>query len=321
MSILVVGEHNKKNIADSTKCTIKAASHLNMDIDLLLFGQANDVLEEARKLNYVNKIVLIENLELDDELVEPIERAILPLLGKYSHIFLSSTSFGKNLAPRIAAKLDVAQISDITRVIDPMTYERFVYAGNIIQIIQSSDSKLVVTVRASAFDLSGLTGDLVLVKFIERINFDYEGRLYKYSRLIGKFISQKEGRPELGSAKIIISGGAGLGSQENFNKIIHPLAKVLNAAVGATRSAVDAGYISNDFQIGQTGKIVSPLLYIAIGISGAPQHLAGIKDSKIIVAINKDKDAPIFNYADYAIVGDLFEVVPEFLNSLINFSD
>lgn len=309
MVIIVIAENNKVNIDYSTQCVIKAASHLSIDIDLLLFGKENDeVVKQSRKINCIRSIICVGNIELEFDRVENISNAIFPLLRDYTHIFIASTSFGKSLAPRLAAKLDVAQISNITKVIDSKTYERPVYTGKAIQVIKSNYSKIVVTVRVSAFD--AIDYDQVnSVAQVRKIHVDKQ-HAREYSRLVQR-INFHKNLLDLSSANIVVAGGFGLGSKDNFDKLIKPLACILNAAIGATRAAVEANYISNDFQIGQTGKSIAPSLYIAIGVSGAIQHIAGICDSKIIVAINKDINAPIFNYATYGMVGDLFSIVPK----------
>ncbi|CAB3809701.1 Electron transfer flavoprotein subunit alpha [Paraburkholderia caffeinitolerans] len=255
------------------------------------------------------KVLLADAPQLEVGLAENVEATVLSIAKNYTHILAPATAAGKNVTPRIAAKLDVAQISDITAVDSPDTFERPIYAGNAIAIVQSVDPIKVITVRTTGFDAVAAEGGSAAV---EKIEAAADSGL---SQFVGREVTKLD-RPELTSAKIIVSGGRGLGSGENYTKVLEPLADKLNAALGASRAAVDAGYVPNDYQVGQTGKIVAPQLYVAVGISGAIQHLAGMKDSKVIVAINKDEEAPIFSVADYGLVGDLFTLVPELVKEL-----
>lgn len=316
MRILLVGEHNKQGISYETKCAITALSQLKLITDFLIIDCENNstILNEAKKLFDFHKIFVIQNIDIKKELAQGLEKIILSLLDQYTHVFFLSTTFGRNLAPRIAAKLDVAQISDIIKVVNITTYERHIYACNAIQRIQSTDKKIIITVKSSSFEpiqknlLKSQESKCVII-FIDANTYN----LCRYASLITRIYTDKQCF-SLQSSKIIVSGGLGLGSKENFDRLIRPFAKKLNAAVGATRGAVDAGYVTNDLQIGQSGKTVSPIIYFAIGISGAVQHCAGIRDAKVIVAINQDRDAPIFEYATYGIVGDLFFIVPKLSN-------
>ncbi|SAL69684.1 electron transfer flavoprotein subunit alpha/beta [Caballeronia choica] len=313
MTILVIAEQDAASIKPATLNTIAAAaviaSFSNRDIHVLVAGHhARGAADAAAKIAGVTKVLLADAPQLADGLAENVEATVLTLLSDpsndYSHILAPATAYGKNIAPRIAAKLDVAQISDITAVVAEDTFERPIYAGNAIAVVQSSDAIKVITVRTTGFDPVAAAGGNAPVETIDAAA----------DAGISQFVSRqvtKLDRPELTSADIIVSGGRGLGSGENYTKVLEPLADTLGAAMGASRAAVDAGYVPNDYQVGQTGKIVAPQLYIAVGISGAIQHLAGMKDSKVIVAINKDPEAPIFSVADYGLVGDLFSVVPE----------
>jgi electron transfer flavoprotein alpha subunit len=313
MTILVIAEQDAASIKPATLNTIAAAaviaSFSNQDIHVLVAGHhARGAADAAAKIAGVTKVLLADAPQLADGLAENVEATVLTLLSDpsndYSHILAPATAYGKNIAPRIAAKLDVAQISDITAVVAEDTFERPIYAGNAIAVVQSSDAIKVITVRTTGFDPVAAEGGIAPVETIDAAP----------DAGISQFVSRqvtKLDRPELTSADIIVSGGRGLGSGENYTKVLEPLADTLGAAMGASRAAVDAGYVPNDYQVGQTGKIVAPQLYIAVGISGAIQHLAGMKDSKVIVAINKDPEAPIFSVADYGLVGDLFSVVPE----------
>ncbi|MCP3708416.1 FAD-binding protein, partial [Paraburkholderia sp. CNPSo 3274] len=265
--------------------------------------------DAAAKIAGVAKVLLADAPQLEQGLAENVEATVLSIAKNYTHILAPATAAGKNVTPRIAAKLDVAQISDITAVDSPDTFERPIYAGNAIAIVQSSDPIKVITVRTTGFDPVAAVGGSAA---IEKLEAAADSGLTQF---VGREVTKLD-RPELTSAKIIVSGGRGLGSGENYTKVLEPLADKLNAALGASRAAVDAGYVPNDYQVGQTGKIVAPQLYVAVGISGAIQHLAGMKDSKVIVAINKDEEAPIFSVADYGLVGDLFTVVPELANTL-----
>ncbi|KVH46270.1 electron transfer flavoprotein subunit alpha/FixB family protein [Burkholderia diffusa] len=311
MTILVIAEHDKASaggaspIKAATLNAVAAAQAIGGDVHVLVAGHdAQAAADAAAKIAGVSKVLLADAPQLADGLAENIEATVLTIAEHYSHILAPATAYGKNVAPRIAAKLDVGQISDITAVVSVDTFERPIYAGNAIATVQSSDAIKVITVRATGFDPVAAEGGSAVVETIE----------VAADTAVSQFISRemtKLDRPELTSAKIIVSGGRGLGSGENYTKVLEPLADKLSAALGASRAAVDAGYVPNDYQVGQTGKIVAPQLYIAVGISGAIQHLAGMKDSKVIVAINKDPDAPIFSVADYGVVGDLFALVPE----------
>jgi electron transfer flavoprotein alpha subunit len=313
MTILVIAEQDAASIKPATLNTIAAAAVIatfsNQGIHVLVAGHhARGAADAAAKIAGVTKVLLADAPQLADGLAENVEATVLTLLSDqvndYSHILAPATAYGKNIAPRIAAKLDVAQISDITAVVAEDTFERPIYAGNAIAVVQSSDAIKVITVRTTGFDPVAAEGGNAPVETIDAAA----------DAGISQFVSRevtKLDRPELTSADIIVSGGRGLGSGENYTKVLEPLADTLGAAMGASRAAVDAGYVPNDYQVGQTGKIVAPQLYIAVGISGAIQHLAGMKDSKVIVAINKDPEAPIFSVADYGLVGDLFSVVPE----------
>jgi electron transfer flavoprotein alpha subunit len=302
---LVVAEHDNTSIKVATLNTIAAAQRIGGDIHVLVAGHnAQAAADAAAKIAGVGKVLLADAPHLKAGLAENVEATVMNVAKDYSHILAPATAFGKNVAPRIAAKLDVAQISDITAVNAADTFERPVYAGNAIATVQSIDRVKVITVRTTAFDALATEGGSAKVERIEAAA----------DRGSSQFVSRevtKLDRPELTSAKVIVSGGRGLGSGENYAKVLEPLADKLNAAMGASRAAVDAGYVPNDYQVGQTGKIVAPQLYVAVGISGAIQHLAGMKDSKVIVAINKDPEAPIFSIADYGLVADLFEAVPE----------
>jgi electron transfer flavoprotein alpha subunit len=309
MAVLVIADHDNASLKDNTHKTVTAALALSGDVDVLVAGSgAKAVADAAAKIAGVRKVLLAESDELGHGIAEAFEALVVPLAANYDAILTPATSQGKNLSPRIAAKLDVAQISEIVEVVDASTFVRPIYAGNALETVQSSDAKKVITVRPTAFKAAGEGGSAS----VETISAG--------SGAAGtKFVDQqlvKSARPELGGAKIVVSGGRAMGSAEEFQKIIEPLADKLGAAVGASRAAVDAGYAPNDYQVGQTGKVVAPELYIAIGISGAIQHLAGMKDSKIIVAINKDGDAPIFQVADYGLVADYKAAVPELMDAL-----
>jgi electron transfer flavoprotein alpha subunit len=310
VTILVIAEHDNASIKPATLNTIAAASKIGGDIHVLVAGaNAQPAADAAAKIAGVSKVLLADAPQLADGLAENIDGTVLQIAKNYSHILAPATAYGKNIAPRIAAHLDVAQISDITAVDSADTFERPIYAGNAIATVQSSDAIKVITVRSTGFDPVAAEGGSAPVEKIEAAA----------DSGISKFVSRevtKLDRPELTSAQIIVSGGRGLGNGENYTKVLEPLADKLGAALGASRAAVDAGFVPNDYQVGQTGKIVAPNLYVAVGISGAIQHLAGMKDSKVIVAINKDAEAPIFSVADYGLVGDLFTVVPELVKEL-----
>ncbi len=307
---LVLAEHDNASIKPATLNTIAAAQKIGGDIHVLVAGyNAQAAADEAAKIAGVSKVLLADAPQLEAGLAENVEATVLDIAKDYTHILAPATPYGKNITPRIAAKLDVAQISDITAVDSADTFERPIYAGNAIATVQSQDAIKVITVRTTGFDAVAAEGGNAVVEKIDAAA----------DQGISQFVSReltKLDRPELTSAKIIVSGGRGLGNGENYTKVLEPLADRLNAALGASRAAVDAGFVPNDYQVGQTGKIVAPQLYIAVGISGAIQHLAGMKDSKVIVAINKDPEAPIFSVADYGLVGDLFTLVPEFVERI-----
>jgi electron transfer flavoprotein alpha subunit len=310
MTILVIAEHDNASLKASTLNTVAAAAKIGGDIHVLVAGSnAQAAADAAAKIAGVTKVLLADAPQLADGLAENVDGTVLRIAKDYSHILAPATAYGKNIAPRIAAHLDVAQISDITAVDSPDTFERPIYAGNAIATVQSSDAIKVITVRSTGFDPVAAEGGSASVEKIEAAA----------DAGISKFVNReltKLDRPELTSAQIIVSGGRGLGNGENYTKVLEPLADKLGAALGASRAAVDAGFVPNDYQVGQTGKIVAPNLYVAVGISGAIQHLAGMKDSKVIVAINKDEEAPIFGVADYGLVGDLFTIVPELVKEL-----
>ncbi|MBN3790383.1 FAD-binding protein [Burkholderia sp. Ac-20353] len=318
MTILVIAEHDVPTegasgdhalIKAATLNTVAAARRIAAfgggDIHVLIAGHnAQHAADAAAKIAGVSKVLLADAPQLAEGLAENVEATALTIAKEYSHILAPATAYGKNIAPRIAARLDVAQISDITAVVSDDTFERPIYAGNAIATVQSADPVKVITVRATGFDPVAAVGGSAA---IEKIEAAADAGM---SQFVSREVTKLD-RPELTSANIIVSGGRGLGSGENYAKVLEPLADKLQAALGASRAAVDAGYVPNDYQVGQTGKIVAPQLYIAVGISGAIQHLAGMKDSKVIVAINKDPEAPIFSVADYGVVGDLFTLVPE----------
>jgi electron transfer flavoprotein alpha subunit len=310
MTILVIAEHDNASIKGATLNTVAAAAKIGGEIHVLVAGHnAQGAADAAAKIAGVSKVLLADAPQLAEGLAENVEATVLNIAKDYSHIVAPATAYGKNVAPRVAAKLDVAQVSEITAVVSADTFERPIYAGNAIATVQSGDAVKVITVRATGFDAVAAEGGSASVERIEAAG----------DRGISQFVNRevtKLDRPELTSANIIVSGGRGLGSGENYTQVLEPLADKLGAALGASRAAVDAGYVPNDYQVGQTGKIVAPQLYVAVGISGAIQHLAGMKDSKVIVAINKDPEAPIFSVADYGLVGDLFTLVPELVNEL-----
>ncbi|MBI1891494.1 MAG: electron transfer flavoprotein subunit alpha/FixB family protein [Burkholderiales bacterium] len=308
MTALVIAEHDNASLKGSTLNAITAAAQCGGDVHVLIAGHnCGAAAEAASKIAGVAKVLVAEAAYFADGLAENVAEQALALAGGYSHILAPATAYGKNILPRVAARLDVAQISEITKVDAPDTFERPIYAGNAIATVQSSDSVKVITVRTTGFDAAASGGSAAIEKVAPASEV---GKSAFVSREVAK-----SDRPELTAAKIIVSGGRGMGSAENF-KVLEPLADKLGAAMGASRAAVDAGFVPNDWQVGQTGKIVAPQLYIAVGISGAIQHLAGMKDSKTIVAVNKDPEAPIFSVADYGIVGDLFEIVPELVKEL-----
>jgi electron transfer flavoprotein alpha subunit len=309
MAVLVIADHSNDALNDATHKTVTAAMQFGGDVDVLVAGEnAGAAAAEAAKIDGVRKVLHADAGPLKKQLAEAMEALIVPMMEGYDALFAPATTMGKNVSPRIAAKLDVMQISEIVGLEGQDTFTRPIYAGNAIMTVKSSDAKKIVTVRGTAFDAAGTGGSAA----VETVSAETGAGK-------SEFVSEemtKSDRPELTAAKTIVSGGRALGSEEDFQKYIEPLADKLGAAVGASRAAVDAGYAPNDYQVGQTGKIVAPELYIAIGISGAIQHLAGMKDSKIIVAINKDEEAPIFQVADYGLVADLFNAVPELTDAL-----
>lgn len=314
MTILVIAEHDNATLKGATRNAVGAALKLQAagagDIHVLVAGQdAARAAQAAAQIAGVTKVLQADGPALAHGLAENVAAQVLAIASGYSHMLFPATAYGRNVAPRVAAKLDVAQISDITAVIDAHTFERPIYAGNAMATVQSIDAQHVITVRATAFDAAG---DSETAAPIERVPAVADSGK---STFVKSELAKSE-RPELTAAKIVVSGGRALGSAEKFNDIIVPLADKLGAAIGASRAAVDAGYAPNDWQVGQTGKIVAPQLYVAVGISGAIQHLAGMKDSKVIVAINKDPEAPIFSVADYGLVADLFQAVPELIEAL-----
>ena len=309
MAVLVVADHDNTTLRDTTTKTITAARSVSGEVDVLVLGfNCRAAAEEAAKIEGVRKVLLSDREDLDKVIAETVADLITPLMGGYDALMVPATSAGKNFAPRIAAKLDVAPLSDVVEIIDANTFTRPIYAGNALQTVQSSDAKKVITVRPTAFKAAGQGGQAPIEELAPPAAAEK-------TRFVGEEIVKSE-RPELGAAKIVVSGGRAMGSAEEFHRVLDPLADLLGAAVGASRAAVDAGYAPNDYQVGQTGKVVAPDLYIAIGISGAIQHLAGMKDSKIIVAINKDADAPIFQVADYGMVGDYKTIVPQLMDEL-----
>lgn len=309
MTSLVIAEHDNKELKGATLNAVAAAGKMGGDVHVLVIGGgASAVADAAKQVAGVAKVLVADAAHLADGLAENAAAQVVAVAKDYSHIVFPATASGKNIAPRVAALLDVAQISDITSVESPDTFQRPIYAGNAIATVQSSDAVKVVTVRTTGFDAVAATGGSASVETIEAVADSGK------ASFVGREVAKSD-RPELAGAKIVVSGGRGLGSAENF-KILDELADKLGAALGASRAAVDAGYAPNDWQVGQTGKIVAPQLYVAVGISGAIQHLAGMKDSKVIVAINKDEEAPIFGVADYGLVGDLFQVVPELAKAL-----
>jgi len=309
MATLLLAEHDNKSLKDATNKALTAAKQMGGDVHVLVAGSgAKAVADAAAKLDGVTKVLLADAPAYEHALAEPLAAVIVSLAGNYDAIVAPATTTAKNVMPRVAALLDVMQISDITKVVAPDTFERPIYAGNAIQTVKSKDAKKVVTVRTSTFQATGEGGSAS----VENATAAADPGI---SSFVGEELSKSE-RPELTSAKIIISGGRAMQSRDNFTKYIEPVADKLGAAVGASRAAVDAGYAPNDWQVGQTGKVVAPELYIAVGISGAIQHLAGMKDSKVIVAINKDEEAPIFQVADYGLVADLYQALPELAEEL-----
>lgn len=304
MTVLLMAEHDNKTLKDSTNKALTAAKALGGDVHVLVAGKGcRAVADAAAKLDGVKKVLIADGGAYEHQLAEPLAALVVSLVGQYDAIIAAATTTGKNFMPRVAALLDVMQISDIIKVVAPDTFERPIYAGNAIQTVKSTDAKKVITVRTSTFPATGEGGSAPIEDAAAAADPGI-------SSFVGEELSKSD-RPELTSAKIIISGGRAMQNRENFTKYIEPVADKLGAAMGASRAAVDAGYAPNDWQVGQTGKVVAPELYIAVGISGAIQHLAGMKDSKIIVAINKDEEAPIFQVADYGLVADLYQALPE----------
>jgi len=309
MNILVLAEHDNKDLKASTLSTITAATKINENIEVLVIGsKCDEVIDQLKNVKVLKKIIVVDHSKYTNPIAELISPIILSVADKYTHIMAPASTFGKNIMPRVAVLLDVAQVSDVIKIESPDTFVRPIYAGNALATVQSTDSKKIITIRPTSFDPASTEGGAADIEKLE-YNTETSGT---------EFINRQENksdRPELGTARVVISGGRGLGSAENF-LLLNDIADKLNAAVGASRAAVDAGYISNDSQVGQTGKVVVPDLYIAVGISGAIQHLAGMKESKIIVAINKDEEAPIFNVADYGLHGDLFDILPKLSSEL-----
>ncbi|GJE55139.1 MULTISPECIES: electron transfer flavoprotein subunit alpha/FixB family protein [Methylobacterium] len=306
MTTLLYVEHANSEIKDGTLKALTAAKDLGAPIHALVLGTASKAAAEAAgRLDGIEKVLNAEDAVYDHDMAEPIAALIAKISGPYDAIVSSATTTGKNILPRVAALLDVAQVSDIIKVVSRDTFERPIYAGNAIQTVQAPAGKKVITVRGASFKAAEEGGAAAPVEAVSEAAQEAGGSAYKSEEIA------KSDRPELASAKIIVSGGRALGSSDKFKEVIEPLADAFGAGVGASRAAVDAGYAPNDWQVGQTGKVVAPDLYVAVGISGAIQHLAGMKDSKVIVAINKDEDAPIFQVADYGLVGDLFQIVPE----------
>jgi electron transfer flavoprotein alpha subunit len=309
MAVLVIADHDNEHVRDTTNKTVTAALALSSDVDVLVAGKGADAAAaQAAKIAGVRKVLQVESDELNEGIAESFQALIVPLMANYDAVLTPATAQGKNIAPRIAAALDVSQISEIIQVVDASTFVRPIYAGNALETVKTADAKKVITVRASLFKAAGEGGSAS----IEKIPAPGAP---EHTHFVGQEIAKSE-RPELAGAKIVVSGGRAMGSAEEFQRVIDPLADKLGAAVGASRAAVDAGYAPNDYQVGQTGKVVAPDLYVAVGISGAIQHLAGMKDSKVIVAINKDPDAPIFQVADYGLVADYKTAVPELMDAL-----
>jgi len=310
MAALVIAEHDNQSLKSATLNAVAAALQCSPEVDVLVAGSSADAAASAAaQIAGVRKVIQVDAVSLADQLAEPLAAQILAIANGYGHILAPATANGKNVLPRVAAKLDVAQLSDVIKVVSPDTFERPIYAGNAIATVQSTDPVKVITVRTTGFDPVAASGGSAVVEK------QAATEVFGGSSFVGRELTKSD-RPELTAAKIIVSGGRGLGSGEKYQEIIAPLADKLGAALGASRAAVDAGYVPNDYQVGQTGKIVAPQLYVAVGISGAIQHLAGMKDSKVIVAINKDPEAPIFSVADYGLVADLNTAVPELTNLL-----
>jgi electron transfer flavoprotein alpha subunit len=310
MTALVIAEHDNNSLKGATFNTITAAKQAGGDVHVLVAGSnAGAAAAAAAQIAGVTKVLHADGAQFADGLAENVAAQVLAVASGYSHLFFPATAYGKNVSPRVAAKLDVAQVSEISKVVSADTFERPIYAGNAIATVQSTDAVKVVTVRATGFDAAAATGGSAAVETVAAVADSGT------SSFVGREVTKND-RPELTAAKIVVSGGRALGSSDKFNEVLSPLADKLGAALGASRAAVDAGYAPNDLQVGQTGKIVAPQLYVAIGISGAIQHLAGMKDSKVIVAINKDPEAPIFQVADFGLEADLFTAVPELIKAL-----
>jgi len=308
MAVLVVADHDNASVRDTTHKTVTAAQALSGDVDVLVVGQGADAAAKAAAgIQGVRTVLHAESAGLGKMIAEAVEAVVTPLMANYDAVLTPASTAGKNFAPRVAAKLDVSPLSDVMQVVDASTFVRPIYAGNAMETVQSNEPKKVITVRTTAFKAAGEGGSAA----VEKIG----GADAPKTSFVGEEVVKSD-RPELGAAKIVVSGGRAMGSSEEFHKVLEPLADKLGAAIGASRAAVDAGYAPNDFQVGQTGKVVAPDLYIAIGISGAIQHLAGMKDSKVIVAINKDADAPIFQVADYGWVTDYKTAVPALMDEL-----
>ena len=310
MTALVIAEHDNNSIKAATLNAVTAAKATGGDVHVLVAGaNAGAAAAAAAQIAGVAKVLHADGAQFADSLAENVAAQVLAVAAGYSHIVFPATASGKNVAPRVAAKLDVAQVSEITKVVSPDTFERPIYAGNAIATVQSADAVKVLTIRGTAFDAAATTGGSAAVETVAAVADSGK------SSFVGREVTKSE-RPELTAAKIIVSGGRAMGSSEKFNEVLTPLADKLGATIGASRAAVDSGYAPNDLQVGQTGKIVAPQLYVACGISGAIQHLAGMKDSKVIVAINKDPEAPIFQVADFGLEADLFTAVPELVKAL-----
>lgn len=309
MTVLVIAEHDNKNLLPATLNTVTAAKAFNEDITVLVAGSdAQNVVEQAQKISGVSKVLSLQNAQLEHQLAEDLAPQVQSLAAQYNAVLAPASTFGKNLLPRIAALLDVQAVSDVLAIESSDTFKRPIYAGNVIATVQALDDKKLLTIRATAFEPAEISDQNASVEEVSMVD------AAPLTAFVKEELAQSD-RPDLGSANIVVSGGRGLLSGENF-KMMYTLADKLEAAVGASRAAVDAGFVPNDMQVGQTGKVVAPDLYIAVGISGAIQHLAGMKDSKVIVAINRDEEAPIFQVADYGLVADLFEVVPELIEKL-----
>jgi len=309
VSVLVIAEHDHHSVRPATLNTVAAAAKIGGDVAVLVAGSGCDgAAKAATAIAGVGKVLVADGPHYQAQLAEELAPLVAGLATGYSHVLAPANSFGKNLAPRVAALLDVAQISDIVAVVSPDTFVRPIYAGSVLATVQSKDELKVITVRATGFDAAAASGGSAALESLKL------GAKSGLSTLVGRELTKSE-RPELTSARVVVSGGRGMGSGDNF-KVLEPLADKLGAAMGASRAAVDAGFVPNDWQVGQTGKIVAPELYVAVGISGAIQHLAGMKDSRVIVAINKDEEAPIFQIADYGLVGDLFQIVPDLVKEL-----